>query len=911
MTCSKEIIERIKSRVSIVEVARRLGVELSRQGKNYIGHCPFHEDRNPSLSVNAAKNVYHCFGCGAKGDEITFVRQFKGYSFQEAIAWLADMAGVDLGAGSRKPAPIPARSLSAATHSDGPEASSEKKPESKPAFTAREKQEALARVVELYSSNLAGSSQALSYLRESRGIRDNRVIQQFQIGFASGSLEKHTRTDARLLALLQEVGILNEHGREVFRGSLVFPVIMDHGIITELYARSIRESSRVKHLYLKGPHSGVFNYRAFKIYDSLILCEGIIDALSLFAHGFKNVSCLFGLNGLTEDIKTAIHENRIKKLYFAFDNEEKAKEKARACAEEFPSVIGKWIELPERVKDVNEYFAEKGYKADNFQELMLTSRLLHRPEGLPFDAEEKLTESFVDYCFTFEEYRIKVTGVPKKELRAPLKVGAAVRYLPSGQNQYESVDLFSIRSRRMFAKAAATQFEVGREDLDDHLIGIFDYVEKRNRERVEVREQEEEKKPEKLTEEEKKLGLKFLKSKNMLKEIVRDMSTLGYVGEDRNKLLAYLVATSRKMDNPLAAIIISRSSAGKSKLVDTVEQLIPPEEVLAITSASDQSLFYFKEGKLSHTLISMGEHHGMENIEYHIRELLSAKKITKVVSVKNEEGKIETVTRTVHGPIAYFMTSTNPDLNEENLSRCLRLYIDESEEQTQRILEYQRRERTVEGYTSPRLLGGIKKQHRIAQRMLENMLLRNNFTKLLDFPGRRLYARRDQKKFLYLMEVITFLHQYQREEQMMLLDGEEVRFIQVTLQDYDMAYDLFMNGILQNTLSDLPKMARDLHRGIIGLRKKVGEQQGRKEKDVLFTRKMLVDHTGFTFAQVRNYMRVLEEYEIVEVSGGYQNGRKKQYRLVEESIDTVDLSMIPSPYEIRKRMEGENKTKIT
>ena len=257
------------------------------------------------------------------------------------------------------------------------------------------------------------------------------------------------------------------------------------------------------------------------------------------------------------------------------------------------------------------------------------------------------------------------------------------------------------------------------------------------------------------------------------------------------------------------------------------------------------------------------------------------------------------------------MTSTNPDLNEENLSRCLRLYIDESEEQTERILAYQRFSRTVEGYISPRTLEKIRKKHRIVQRLLENVVIRNKFTKLLGFPGSRLGARRHQEKFLYLIEVIAFLHQFQRETQEMYMDGEDVRFIAVTLQDYDLTYDLFMNGILQNTLSDLPKMARDLHKGILEIRKKVAQEEGRKEKEILFTRKMLVDHTGFTFAQVRNYMRVLEEYEIVEVTGGYQNGRKKQYRLVEERIDTVDLSMIPSPEEIRTRMEGETNSKIT
>ena len=902
MTYSKETIEQVKSASSLVDVAARLGLKLVKKGKGYKALCPFHEDKNPSLSINDNKGVFHCFGCGEKGDVIAFVQKMQGVGFQEAVQYLAECAGIPAGADRTGTTP---RSLSAAAL-----AAVREEPQARPGielvFTERERQEALSRVVEIYSGNLAGSSEALSYLKTTRGIADNRLISLFRIGFATGNLEKRVAADSKDFHLLQELGILNDNGKEVFKGCLVFPVISDGGAVQELYTRSIRDSSRVKHLYLKGPHRGVFNERAFKVYDSVILCEGIIDALSLFHHGFKNVSCLFGLNGFTEEIRTAIKDGGIKKLYFAFDNEERAEKKAAEYAATFPTLTSKWIQLPEGVNDINEYFAVKGYKADNFKELLLSSALLHLPEGHPFDAEEQLAEQTVNYCFSFEEYRIEVKGVPKKDVKAPLKVGMKICYLPTGANQYDTVDLYSSRSRSMFVNSTAGQFEVTQDDLAGHLVVIVGHIEERDRQRVERKEGGEElARPQALTEEEKKIGMRLLKSRSLFREITKDMTTLGYIGEDRNKLLAYLVATSRKMDDPLAATIISRSSAGKSKLVDTVESLMPVEEVISITSASDQSFFYFKDGKLSHKLISMGEHHGMENIEYHIRELLSAKEISKVVSMKNDEGQIETITLTAKGPIAYFMTSTNPDLNEENLSRCLLLYIDESEEQTRRILEYQRLSRTKKGYRSPRLLGGIRKKHRIAQRMLRNIVVRTPYAHHLKFPTRKIDARRDQQKFLNLIAVITFVYQFQREEGVIREEGREIPCVDSTLEDYKLAYDLFMNGIVQNTLSDLPKMARDLHKGILGLRKKVAKEEGRKAKDVLFTRKMLMQHTGFTFAQMRNYMRVLEEYEIVDIVSGGMGGKHKQYRLLEEDIDLVNVSMIPSPEELKKLVEEE------
>jgi DNA primase catalytic core len=902
MTYDKAMIARIKAGTDMLTLCNRLGIELKKQGKGYMGHCPFHEDTTPSLSVNASRGLFHCFGCGEKGDALALVEKVKGVGFQEAVKFLADLAGVDAGAGIVF-ADAP-RSLSAAAL-EAPERETEARPGEASTFTEKEKQEALSRVVAIYETNLAASPEAEEYLKKTRGITDNQVIRLFRIGYANGNLEKRVAADSRQFHLLQELGIFGEQGREVFSGCLVFPVVSEEGRVTELYARSVKDNSRIKHLYLKGPHAGVWNERAFKVYDSVILCEGIIDALSLFHHGFKNVSCLYGLNGFTDEIRAAIRGNGIRKLHFAFDNEDRAKEKAAEYAKEFPSLTSKWIRLPDGVKDVNEYFAVRGYKQEHFKELLLTSSLLALAEGLPFDTEEQLADGAVSVAFCFEEYLVEVKGIPAKGVKAPLKVGLKVRYNPTGQVQYDTVDLFSSRSRSMFVNNTAGLFGVTREDLDAHLVQILSFIEQRDRERLEAGEKgkdAEEAKVRELTEEEKKLGMKLLKNRNLAAEVVRDMTTLGYIGEDRNKLLAYLVGTSRKMDDPLAAIIVSRSSAGKSRLVDTVESLMPVEEVISITTASDQSFFYFKEGKLSHKLLCMGEHHGMENIEYHIRELLSAKEISKVVSMKNDEGQIETITLTAKGPIAYFMTSTNPDLNEENLSRCLILYIDESEAQTRKILEYQRLARTRRGYRSPGMIGGIRKKHRIAQRMLKNVVVRIPFAHLLDFPTRKIDARRDQEKFLNLITVIAFLYQFQREEKVLQIQGHDIPYIEATLDDYRLAHDLFMHGILQNTLSDLPKMARDLHKGILALRKRVSKAEGRKEKDVLFTRKMLVDHTGFSFVQVRNYIRTLEENEIIEVAGGYQNGQKKVYRLVAEDLEDINLSMIPAPEAVEERL---------
>ena len=115
---------------------------------------------------------------------------------------------------------------------------------------------------------------------------------------------------------------------------------------------------------------------------------------------------------------------------------------------------------------------------------------------------------------------------------------------------------------------------------------------------------------------------------------------MGYVGEELNKILLYLCASSRKLDDPISVLIISQSASGKSYLVDIVRRLMPPEEVVAVTSLSDQVLNYIDD--LMHKFMILGEAVHLDTIEYQIREMLSGKELSRLVTVKDPEtGKMQ------------------------------------------------------------------------------------------------------------------------------------------------------------------------------------------------------------------------------------------------------------------------------
>ena len=845
MHFSEDFIRSLKDKTDIIGLLKSNGIQVKQEGKTHKAFCPFHRDgKTPNLSVDPEKGLYHCFSCGASGDSISFLQNHKHMSFQDAVNLLSATVGV-----SPVSAPPVGGAPGAVVSGSGGG--------SKPGITAKRRRELLDRYVEICRGNLGQSESALSYLKNERGITDNEVIRRFRIGFANGNLEKMVADASEQQQELIDLGLLNEKGKEKFKGMLVFPILADESVVF-LYGRAIVSNAKFKHQYLQGEERGVFNGKAFKVYDEIILCECIIDALTLINHGLWNVSCTYGLNGFTDDLRQAL--SNTKKLYFAFDSGEKEEKQALKYAQQFPNITSKRVQLPEPYRDVNEYFVSGGFQAENFKELILKSKILHTSDGLPFDVEELDENQTVTYVFTMDEYIIRLSGVPRK-YTAPLKVTVKVHYRPTDEKHYDNIDLYNYRSRNMFVGQLCSRFSIDRGSIEKHLITIVEYLEKRNGERVEEPAKDTGPEEHQLSEEEKKEGLRFLRSKDLHKQIIKDMSVMGYVGEDRNKALIYYISKSCKMDKPLSAAIVSRSSAGKSRLLETVEKLMAPEDLISITSSSDQALYYFKEDGLKNKMVTTSEHYGMENIEYLLRELISKGEISKTVSMKNEEGEIETVVMTATGPISYMVTSTEAELNEENLNRYILLHVDESKKQTERILKYQRRQRTLEGYKQKLRQQAVRSRHLSAHRLLTPCVIFNPFTPLLDFPMGRLTARRDQEKFLNVIEAVCFVHQYQREEQSMFVDGREVKYIECTLDDYRVAYKIYVENVLINSLLDMPKMARDLHEEIIRIRREIANEEGKKPSDVLFTRAQIRERTNFTFVQVRNYMRILEEYE--------------------------------------------------
>ncbi len=322
----------------------------------------------------------------------------------------------------------------------------------------------------------------------------------------------------------------------------------------------------------------------------------------------------------------------------------------------------------------------------------------------------------------------------------------------------DTVDLYSNRSRLFFAKACAVLFTEKEELITEDITRLIDLAESwkpENAEKTPVQ---------RMTKTEEEEALEFLKDASLFNCILEDFETIGVTGEEPNKLMCYIAATSRKLDEPLSILIQSRSAAGKSTLQDAIIMLIPTEDYIKYTRLTGQALFYKEEDSLTHKLLCIEEEHGARDASYSIRNIQSSKYLSIAATGKDPvTGKLKTEEYRVKGPVALMITTTEVDLDYETSNRFITLTIDESKEMTERILQKQREQETLEGLIKKTEAERIIKRHHNAQRLLRPLQVINPYAEHLTYPSESLRARRDHKKYLSLIKAIAFIHQYQRE----------------------------------------------------------------------------------------------------------------------------------------------------
>ena len=343
-------------------------------------------------------------------------------------------------------------------------------------------------------------------------------------------------------------------------------------------------------------------------------------------------------------------------------------------------------------------------------------------------------------------------------------------------------------------------------------------------------------------------------SGDLFQTILDDYQTLGIVGEEHNKLMCYLAATSRLMDTPLNILILSSSGAGKSTIQDKTLKLMPPESVIRVSAITDKALYYQKS--LKHKLLALEEAAGMKD-SYAIRTLITEGYLAQE-TVSGNQGH----SRYVEGGCSIFQTTTNPEINPETKSRFFILGVDESREQTRRILEMQRKAQTLDGLKDSAETTDIIRKHQSFQRLLEPYAVVNPYAEELFYEDDRLQARRDQPKFLNLCKAVAFLNQMKKP----VKHYGNVDYIEVSKPDIDQAVTL-ASELLGISLDDLSLPARNLLQLLLEMNHPV------------FTRKEAMAYTGWTKTRLHIHLTELLEMELVLPESTKRN-QLQTYRLL-------------------------------
>ncbi|MBN2252987.1 MAG: toprim domain-containing protein, partial [Kosmotogaceae bacterium] len=478
---------------------------------------------------------------------------------------------------------------------------------------------------------------------------------------------------------------------------------------------------------------GLMNRESAAVYrDGIILTESVIDALSLLHTGIENVVPCYGVNGFTEEHSKLLKDNRVEEIIIAFD----ADEAGRNAAEKLSHLLiddgfhvrsispeGLTPATSDRgiVKDWNDVLLA-GISKDEIKQLI---------DEAPVQLNEQSEKLFTvekdgpRYQFLFADLIYRILGA-KETFVSSLRVNVRVERTEDSKKFLDNVDLYSARSRGAFALSASVHFSLETSRIERDLLLIVDHLEEERDKALSLDPEQDYV----LTPQEEAAGMELLQSPDLIGRIVADTETLGYVGEDTNKLLLYIAASTRKLADPLSVIVISESAAGKSYLIDTVKKLMPPEDVVSMTSLSDQALNYLPENGLLHKFLVMGEAVHGDVVEHQVREMLSAHELSRLVTMKDPKtGELSSRTVRKDVIVSVAMSSTDYEINPENASRCFVINTDESEEQTIAIHHIQRKKYSLERYEEREEdIPGIIMQHQAAQRLLKPRIIVNPLT---------------------------------------------------------------------------------------------------------------------------------------------------------------------------------------
>jgi DNA primase len=856
-------IQEIKQRLSIETVLSRYQLTPDRNNRL---KCPFHDDKIPSMQVYPKTDTWTCFSsnCDAgSGDQIDFIMKKEGCTKHEAILKAKDLLGV---------ATTPADTES---------------------FT---KTAVLAKIFTTFKNGMQRSVVGRQYL-EGRGLDPERL----EVGYNSGQYHHNGKVNDRLLASYVKYGLLKpgvKGGHQVFgKGCVCFALKNKAGQVTGLYFRSTMEANgngnHARHFYLKD-RQGLYPGYPAPDTRKLILTEAVIDAATLLQEEEivkeYGILALYGTNGLTDEHKAAIQSvSKLEEVILFFDGDAAGKEALKKHSELLhqlkPGIRISYVETPDG-EDVNSLAVahESGILPH-----LLASRQAYSFSSTETGSTEKKSEAAPDRSSkpetptaspldTTNPYNIRYKGeIARYSIRGglrnemdSLKVSIVIESVQRAgpyQKYRNKVDLYENRQVERVAREASDKLDARADLVELDMHRLTDLLEE-YRDRLQAKGKDQSGTPVAVMDP----GLvarcrNLLSGPDLIKRLNQLIGQSGVVGEHTNRLFLFIIATSYKMPDTLHALIQGSTGSGKTHLLERISRLIPPEDVKRFTRVTDSSFYNYGAYDLQNKLICLEDLDGMkEEAQLAFRELQSREMLSTSTTGQDEKGNLRSYEKVVYGPIASLACTTRGEIYEDNMSRCFVIAVDETMEQTGRVITYQNRKASGKIDMGREQETALLLQSCI--RLLKPYPVINPYADKVHLPQEAHKIRRLNELYQSFVRQVTLVHQYkrQRDSRGRLISRKE---------DLLVAADIMFESILLK-IDELDGSLRQFYERLKDYIRGMG---GDHYDTYSFGQREVRQALNVSKSQLQRYIYDLISLEYIAVSGGHIN-RGYRYRII-------------------------------
>jgi DNA primase len=598
-------IQEIKAKLSITQVLAYYGIAHIRN--NQI-HCPFHEDKTPSMQVYEDKGLVYCHSSNCKNggkhlDQIEIIQQKEGCTKHEAIKKAESLITNQTTATPIKTIPMEEINYS----------------------------EIFTKSQQCYIRN----DKAINYAKE-RNINNAKL----EIGFntPTGTVFKN------------------------LKNCIIFPLKNLQNEIVSLYGRSIDNNDKAKHYYTAN-RKGLY-HNTNQETKTLIITESIIDSATIQVHINFETLALFGTNGFNEEHETLLKSlSNLKEIIFFLDGDEAGKQAVTKHSEVIkqllPTVTLSVVEVPDD-EDINSLTISHPSTSSGQAEILnhlISERQIFfsSPEGEKPKQEttETLTNTASkldckneDYlAFEFENLLMSIIGgvslFPLDKLKITLGITRTDSKNKLHRLRQSNLDLYSEEQLQRFIRTASEKLEIGTKQLNLAIAELTEELEEHRNEKIERQKPKTE--PKKVLSAFRKEELKrILQRKDLYPYINQLIGNTGIIGEAKNRLVMWTVFTSRLMENPLHIICLGASGTGKTYLQERVAELFPKEEKISFTASTEQAFYYVGRTELKHKIVLVEDMDGASSVLYVLRELQSKSYVSKLVPIKDSKGNMQT-----------------------------------------------------------------------------------------------------------------------------------------------------------------------------------------------------------------------------------------------------------------------------